>query len=329
MPTPRHFICSAKFDFGSSSDLKQHTAKYHPHWDDERDNRHGEFSFATPSLRGESALNYSVRLRQITWRPEARICSLGDQLWVKSSNCWLSHPSRNVLAVPDTGAERNVIDMDYALEKGLEIKRNHEKQYLGFADGTCQETEGRVDTHWTFTSGERIPITFEVLKYCCSDVIIGEEVLTEHNVFEDHTSSIIATPCGNNIHPLAPFDFVRAWQRPLDKINQKLSRKSRASDFQGNSDESANRQAPNRGGVQAKEQRRRNMWNYKYDFGATATTVEKDLERLRREHYAFGLAGAVGHQQGNNESRQVSNAGASDRRHPPVIPSITAAPSRR
>ncbi|KAL9582106.1 MAG: hypothetical protein Q9212_003487 [Teloschistes hypoglaucus] len=219
--------------------------------------------------------------------------------------------------------------MDYALEKGLEMKRNDEKQYLGFADGTCQETEGRVDTYWTFASGERILITFDVLKNCCSDVIIGEEVLTEHNVFEDHTSSIIATPYESDIHPLAPFDFVRTWQRPFEKINQKLSRKSRVPDFQGSSDESANHQSSNRGGVQAAEQRRRDMWNYKYNFGATATTVEKGLERQRREHYASGLAGAVDHQQGINESRHVSNAGASDRRHPPFIPSIATATSRR
>lgn len=238
--------------------------------------------------------------------------------------------AHDVFAVPDTGAERNVMDMDYALEKGLKIKRNDEKKYLGFADGTCQETEGRVDTHWTFASGKRIPITFDVLRNCSSDVVIGEEIILEHNIFEDHTSSIIATPYESDFHQLAPFDFIRAWQRPFEKLSGILGRKRRPSDIQGTSDESADHQSPPTcGGISTEEQRRRDMWNYRYNFGATATTVERELERQRREHYASRSTEASNHQQGINEPGQHRGTGSSDRRHLPVIPSIATAPSRR
>lgn len=238
--------------------------------------------------------------------------------------------AHDVFAVPDTGAERNVMDMDYALEKGLKIERSDDKQYLRFADGTCQETEGRVDTHWTFAFGERIPITFDVLKNCSADVVIGEEFLLENNIFEDHTSSVVDTPYESDFHQLAPFDFVRAWQRPFEKLSGILSWKRRPSDIQGSSDESADYQSPPiSGGIPAEEQRRRDMWNYRYNFGATATTVERALERQRREHYASRSTEAGNHHQGINGPGQRRGTGASDRRQLPVIPSIATAPSRR
>ncbi|KAL8632175.1 hypothetical protein Q9189_002085 [Teloschistes chrysophthalmus] len=92
----------------------------------------------------------------------AQFCFLGETDQRLQGTLGDAH---NVCAVPDTGAERNVIDRDYALEKGLEIKGNDEKQYLGFADGTCQETEGRVDTHWTFSrNGRASRYSLDILK---------------------------------------------------------------------------------------------------------------------------------------------------------------------
>ena len=43
-------------------------------------------------------------------------------------------------------------------------------------------------------------------------------------------------------------------------------------------------------GTQAEEQRRCDKWNYTYDFGNAASTVEKELEATRREQHAERLA---------------------------------------
>ena len=130
-----------------------------------------------------------------------------------------------VLAIPDTGADRNVMSLQYALENGLEIQRGPKHcGCLQFADGSCDLTVGQVKTHWTFASGERIPVTFEVLKYCCSDVIIGEDILTEHNVFQKHEASIFQTAAvEDDCFELAPFDFVNSWQKGCEKLMVKAA----------------------------------------------------------------------------------------------------------
>ena len=131
----------------------------------------------------------------------------------------------SVLAIPDTGADRNVMSLQYALEKGLEVKTGPKYcGYLQFADGSYDLTVGQVETHWTFATGERIPVTFEVLEYCCSDVIIGEEILTEHNVFQRHEASIVQTAAvDDDCFELAPFDFVNTWQKGCEKLMVKAA----------------------------------------------------------------------------------------------------------
>ena len=121
----------------------------------------------------------------------------------------------DVLAIPDTGAERNVMSLGYALAHGLAISKN--RDYLQFADGSWALTQGCVDTHWTFPSGERIPITFAVLRDCCSDVILGDDFLEEHRIFEDPASALTTVLCETllpagslRLHPDMAANFRRA-----------------------------------------------------------------------------------------------------------------------
>lgn len=60
-----------------------------------------------------------------------------------------------------------------------------------------------------------MPVTFEVLEHCCSEVIIGEEILTEQNVFVENSASIVSTATldDDDSYRLAPFDFINSWQR--------------------------------------------------------------------------------------------------------------------
>lgn len=110
-----------------------------------------------------------------------------------------------------------------ALSNGFELRTGPKHcGYLQFADGSYDKTVGQVDTYWTFASGERIPVVFEILEHCCSDIIIGDDILTEHEVFQKHAASIRSyTGFDDNCFELAPFDFVRPWQKGCEQLMEK------------------------------------------------------------------------------------------------------------
>ena len=221
--------------------------------------------------------------------------------------------THQVSAIPDTGADRNVMSLQYAIDHGLEIKTGPEHRgYLQFADGSFDETVGQVETSWTFASGERIPVTFEVLEYCCSDVIIGEDILTDHNVFQEHAASIFSQASDEDYYELAPFDYVNSWQRGYEKLKEKLASK-----------EDSPRRRPPAMDTEAEEQRRREVWNHKYNFGTSATTGEKELEIMRRERYKAGRdPGALARDDQNGSSGGETRERWARRRWMPLIPSI-------
>ena len=104
------------------------------------------------------------------------------------------------------------MDMQFAIDHGFKIKdKKKYRNWLQFADGSCEKTVGQVDTYWTFATGERVPVTFEILENCCSDVVIGEEILTRHNVFDFHASSLTFLEASPDSYELAPFDFISRW----------------------------------------------------------------------------------------------------------------------
>ena len=97
--------------------------------------------------------------------------------------------------------------------------------FLQFADGTFQETVGQVDTTWTFASGLEVPVTFEVLENCSADVILGEDILWEHDVFQTHAASIQEMPYdieGDELFDLAPFSYEKKWQRKAGDFQRKV-----------------------------------------------------------------------------------------------------------
>lgn len=179
-------------------------------------------------------------------------------------------------ALPDTGAERNVMDFNFALQHGLEVfQSERDRGCLQFADGTIQETVGRVHTYWTFDSGDRIPITFEVLENCCHDVILGEDVLWNHDVFSLHTASMITAAQMDELERLAPFRY----ERRLEKFFGKGEAEGENTDPQPTATE-----------FRAAEEERRRHWDYTYGFdGAKATTVERVAEEARRARYEAEL----------------------------------------
>ena len=100
---------------------------------------------------------------------------------------------------------------------------------MEFADGTFQETVGQVETTWTFASGLKIPVTFEILENCSADVILGENMLWENSVFITHSASIHEMPYeyeADELFDLAPFSYKNKWQQKASDLKQKILSKS-------------------------------------------------------------------------------------------------------
>lgn len=170
--------------------------------------------------------------------------------------------------------------------------------WVQFADCTYQQTLGRVNTHWTFASGERIPITFEVLENCADKVIIGEDIIYNHDVFNEYCYSIRTFNQEPELHlpELAPFAFISSSQKKANDLAKKLlggsTKGGKSLDTLLRRDSvliatfklieatlSAEDQALDA------ERLRREDWNIQTDFGNNADAVEKKAEKERRAEF--------------------------------------------
>jgi hypothetical protein len=76
--------------------------------------------------------------------------------------------------------------------------------------------------YWTFTSGEKALLAFEVLEDCASEVVIGEDFIFEHNIFAEHKSSLRILEFDGDSYELAPFDFISGWQQKYLSVKSKF-----------------------------------------------------------------------------------------------------------
>lgn len=114
-----------------------------------------------------------------------------------------------VQAIPDTGAGKNIMDADWARLNGFRIQSGKgERTFLMFADKSVQRTFGTVETQWTFQDGSERPITFQVLRNCAASVILGEEFLYKHKVFQEHSESIVYIASARGLSGLFHFGLV-------------------------------------------------------------------------------------------------------------------------
>lgn len=122
----------------------------------------------------------------------------------------------------------------FALAHGLCIRKGPaHRKLLQFADCSYKETVGQVKTYWTFEAGERIPVTFEVLEDCPTDVVLGDSIVYGHNVFEDHASSLVVVESDSDAYPLAPFDFANKWQRSWTSIKERFKKERNSGKHNG------------------------------------------------------------------------------------------------
>ena len=107
--------------------------------------------------------------------------------------------SEDCSALPDSGAEPNILAYEYVQRRGwlLNMFPGPESyRLLQFADGSTERTEGRLRLQWTFGQGwnvagpdAEVTVTFDVLRGCPFDIIFGQEFLDETQAFTKHADS--------------------------------------------------------------------------------------------------------------------------------------------
>ena len=83
-----------------------------------------------------------------------------------------------------------------------------------------------MNTSWTFADGLTIPITFEVLENSSADVILGEDVLWEYNVFQSYATAMQEVPHEDDRVPvsdLAPFSYRKRWEQKVGRLQHRIS----------------------------------------------------------------------------------------------------------
>ena len=137
-----------------------------------------------------------------------------------------------------------------------------------------------------------MPVTFEVLDGCFSDVILGDSILYDNNVFEDHASAITTVESELELYQLAPFDFFRPCERKCTSLVDRFKalRKKGINPYSSSCKDRRSHVADENlriepDPMQVAEESRRERWNYQYTFGETATEAERAAELERRRNH--------------------------------------------
>ena len=109
--------------------------------------------------------------------------------------------NRQCAALPDSGAEPNLLNYEYVKRNGWQgqiVPGPQSCRLLMFADGSTARTEGQIALQWTFQKRwrpvdlqTRHAITFDVLDGCPVDVILGQDFLDEFDVFTTQSDAFI------------------------------------------------------------------------------------------------------------------------------------------
>ena len=114
---------------------------------------------------------------------------------------------KETLALPDTGSEVHIVSEAYARKRGFDINIDQaHRKFLRFADGSVQETVGQIEAEWTFAEdgggGASKTLTFDVLAGCPYEVIIGQALLFDDDVFATHVNCLVEDPSSKAEHNL-------------------------------------------------------------------------------------------------------------------------------
>ncbi|KAH0562955.1 hypothetical protein GP486_002478 [Trichoglossum hirsutum] len=115
----------------------------------------------------------------------------------------------DVLALPDTGADKNILSAAFARRHGIQIEKRPEfRKSLQLGDRITTQTTGQVMLPWSFANEpERVyHVPFEVLEKCPADVIIGNEFLGVTKTMSANAHRLVR----KKLNKLDPFSFHHA-----------------------------------------------------------------------------------------------------------------------
>ena len=111
--------------------------------------------------------------------------------------------STECLALPDSGAEPNLIAYEFAEAQGwlLDMHQGPKScRLLQFIDGSTASVSGRLKLHWSFLTGwgparssGTSYFVFDVLRGCPFDVVLGCDFLHVTDTFGSHIDSMLET----------------------------------------------------------------------------------------------------------------------------------------
>ena len=173
-----------------------------------------------------------------------------------------------VLALPDIGSVRNVMNADWAMERattgGIKIlSRPENRGWIVLPDGTEEATVGQARTTMTLPDGKVVLMVFELLPNCYAPVVLGQDF-----VFDQH----IYTKYSGSLRELSDYDSGDEFM----PMGYRQSRSEEKRTGQG---------ATTREVDKTDDLERQLEWNLRHQNGRNATPEEWDLESSRREEY--------------------------------------------
>lgn len=101
--------------------------------------------------------------------------------------------NNHVQALPDSGAEPNIISYAYAEKRGwLTMMEENSQHLLQFADGSLTTTMGQVKALWSFATHRNKlqpvdihSVVFEILRDCPFDIVLGQDFLEDTDAFTE------------------------------------------------------------------------------------------------------------------------------------------------
>jgi len=99
---------------------------------------------------------------------------------------------KSASALPDSGAEPNLVSYDYAKRRGWLTRRlSGDRNLLQYPDGSLSKTEGQVHAIWRFhreqESHAKRAVSFEVVRNLRFDIVLGQEFLEDTNAYTEQT----------------------------------------------------------------------------------------------------------------------------------------------
>jgi hypothetical protein len=175
-----------------------------------------------------------------------------------------------VLALPDIGSVRNVMNADWAIERakagGFKIlSRPENRGWIVLPDGTEEATVGQAQTYMTLPDGKVVSMVFELLPNCYMPVVLGQDFVFDQQIHKKYSGCLYEFSDHDSGDELMPMGY----------------RKSRFEDKKTGYSVIVR-------GVETDDLERQLEWNLLYHHGRRATSEEWDQEYYRREQYERG-----------------------------------------